>query len=47
MANWKTDGVKMRLLPNVALQDVIDNPNWLVRKNRSLKIGTVLSVQHI
>jgi len=33
MANWETAGVKRRLLPTVALQDDIDNPNWLVRKN--------------
>ena len=33
MALWQTDGVKRRLLPNVPLQDDIDNPNWLVRNN--------------
>ena len=33
MANWTENGVKRRLLPGIALQDDIDNPNWLVRNN--------------
>jgi TonB-linked SusC/RagA family outer membrane protein len=33
MAAWEENGEKRRLLPDVALQDDIDNPYWLVRNN--------------
>lgn len=33
MAAWEENGEKRRLLPDVALQDDIDNPYWLVHNN--------------
>lgn len=33
MSVWEENGVKRRLLPDVELEDDIDNPNWLVRNN--------------